>query len=149
MGREVNPWESFYSDKLTFGRCNEYHEAEKNIQSYSAPNIPNTKEGEFVEAELVWQLFDHDREQWQDGDQSPECTWEKFQSFYRTTRQIWKLTKVKEIESVEQAAEAKYPVKADSLSGPVANERARFKALGMQNAFKAGAKWREENPVRK
>lgn len=99
IGREVNPWESFYSDKLTFGRCNEYHEAEKNIQSYSAPNIPNTKEGEFVEAELVSQYKDDQINDWRDCN---EATFKGLNiNRFIETRQIWKLTKTEDTNSID------------------------------------------------
>lgn len=40
------------------------------------------------ELKIVWQLYDHDRKQWQDGNQSPEITFKQFQNYFRTTRKI-------------------------------------------------------------
>lgn len=42
--------------------------------------------GLVFEGDEVWQLYDHDREQWQDGNKPGTCTWEDFNRIWRTTR---------------------------------------------------------------
>lgn len=63
------------------------------------PSYPLTEKGEAgkeVFARLLYQLYDHDIEQWQDGNYSDEVSWEVFNKMWRTARKAWKVVSNKD-----------------------------------------------------
>lgn len=88
IGREQN---SFNTLDQIYGQA--YNAFERTAKPYPVFNSKREPVKEYRgEVELKFQLYDHEREQWQDGGQSPECTFEKFSSWFRTTRRVFIIT---------------------------------------------------------
>lgn len=103
VGREVNPnekWEGVYEHGRYIANrvTDDWISFEQSVKEYDAPNIPDTKEEEFVEAELVWQV--KNRLGWIDTDDHKYMEGEGF-----ITRQIYRLVQQPKEQEKEKTAE--------------------------------------------
>lgn len=115
VGREQNPNYLFKDTDIEEENLHEavsnlrYNKFEQSVKSYPCPGIPDTKEGEFVEAELVWQCtYNWDLSKWYDV--SNEWYEDMENATANKYRQIYRLPQQPKEQEKEKTAEDEYHV---------------------------------------